>query len=213
MRLITGCLVFAMVLSLTLMVGADVDQLLIPKEAEITPADQAAVDRLEVGKEGIPVKADIRTIQGLATATSGVALNLNQAIIDLKAEVRDNEVLIQLSSDVLFDFDKADIKTEAEPELKKVALIIKEKAKDIVAINGHTDAKGLDDYNLALSVRRAKAIQLWLVEKGGAAADYKVKGYGETQPVASNTKPDGTDNPDGRALNRRVEIVIPAAKP
>lgn len=201
-----------MVLSVSVVVGADDDQQLIPKAAEITAVDQAAVKSLGPEKEALALTSDIRTIQGLVATTSGVALDLNQAIVDLKADVRENEILIQLSSDVLFDFDKADIKAKAEPSLYKVALVIKEKAKGPVAIHGHTDAKGSDDYNRKLSVRRAKAVQRWLVEKGGTTADYKVKGYGETKPVAPDTNLDGTDNPDGRAQNRRVEIVIQAVK-
>ncbi len=185
----------------------------IPSEAEIIASDQAAVDRLGPDRGAVELKADIRVIQSLAVNTSGVALNLQQAIADLKAEVRDNEILIQLSADVLFDFDKADIKADAEDELEKVALIIKDKAKGVVAIHGHTDAKGSNEYNQSLSMRRAKAVQLWLVEKGGAQAQYEVMGYGETQPVAPNTNPDGTDNPDGRAQNRRVEISIQAVTP
>ncbi len=87
------------------------------------------------------------------------------------------------------------------------------KAKGVVAIHGHTDAKGANDYNQSLSVRRAEAVHLWLVEKGGAQANYEIMGHGETQPVAPNTNPDGTDNPDGRAQNRRVEISIQAVTP
>ncbi|PIE82958.1 MAG: cell envelope biogenesis protein OmpA [Candidatus Contendobacter odensis] len=205
-----GSLLFILVLSLA---SNAIAARLIPSEAEILASDQAAVDRLGPDRGAVELKADIRTIQGLAIDTNGVALNLQQAIVDLKAEVRDNEILIQLSADVLFDFDKADIKTDAEGELYKVALIIRNKAKGVVAIHGHTDAKGSNEYNQSLSMRRAKAVHLWLAKKGGAQARYAVVGHGETQPVAPNTNPDGTDNPSGRAQNRRVEISIQAVTP
>ncbi len=211
MKRMTGCLLF--VLLLTLAFNAIAEQRLIPSEAEILASDQAAVDRLGPQRGAIALRSDIREIQGLALGTSGVALNLQQAIADLQAEVRDNQILIQLSTDVLFDFDKADIKPEAESQLHKVALIVKKKAKGAVVIHGHTDAKGSDDYNQTLSLRRAEAVQLWLVKKGDAQAEYEVIGHGETQPVAPNTNPDGTDNPDGRAQNRRVEIAIQAVTP
>jgi outer membrane protein OmpA-like peptidoglycan-associated protein len=192
---------------------------MIPHESIITSADQKAVERLGHRGGGLGVISDIRTIQGLSgttgaaiSATKGEALNLEQAIEDLQADVRDNQIFIQLSSDVLFDFDKSEIKPGAKSELGKLALIIKEKAKGPVAIHGHTDSKGTDDYNEALSLRRANAVKRWLVEQGGARVDYTVKGYGESRPVAPNTHPDGTDNPEGRAQNRRVEIVIQAAQ-
>jgi outer membrane protein OmpA-like peptidoglycan-associated protein len=205
-------LVVVMLLAVPVITRAGDDSSIIPEAADITAADQAAVEKLGPGRGAVSITSDIRTIQGLVSSTSGITLDLKQAIADLKADVRENEILIQLSSDVLFDFDKADIKAGAEAELSKVALIIKEKAKGIVAIHGHTDAKGSEEYNQALSVRRARAVQRWLVEKGGAKADYLVRGFGETKPVEPNQNPDGTDNPKGRARNRRVEIVIQAVK-
>ncbi len=206
MKAMTGCLLFVLLLSLTC--DSIAEQSLIPSEAEILASDQAAVDRLGSERGAVTLISDIREIQGLALGTNGMALNLRQAIADLRAQVLDNEIIIQLSADVLFDFDKADIKPEAEEQLHKVALIIKQKGKGIVVIHGHTDAKGSEDYNQALSIRRARAVQLWLVDKGETRARYKVIGHGETEPVAANSKPDGTDNPEGRAQNRRVEISV-----
>jgi outer membrane protein OmpA-like peptidoglycan-associated protein len=197
-----------MILTLSVFAGADENPAVIPHVADITAADQAAAERLGPDRGALAVQSDVRTIQRIVSSASGVVLNIDQAIVDLKADVRENEILIQLSSDVLFDFDKSEIKAEAEPELSKVALIIREKAKGTVSIFGHTDAKGSDEYNQKLSVRRAEVVRRWLIKKGGADAKYKVQGFGETKPVAPNINPDGTDNPDGRAKNRRVEIVI-----
>jgi outer membrane protein OmpA-like peptidoglycan-associated protein len=117
--------------------------------------------------------------------------------------------VVNLQSDILFDFDKAKIKPAAQQALTKVALIIKKKGTGRVLIAGHTDAKGSEAYNQKLSERRAMAVKNWLVQHGAIAPDRLVtKGYGEARPVAPNTHPDGTDNPEGRARNRRVEITI-----
>jgi outer membrane protein OmpA-like peptidoglycan-associated protein len=78
-----------------------------------------------------------------------------------------------------------------------------------VLIEGYTDSKGKDSYNLKLSDRRASSVKKWLVENAGADAGHiKTKGWGEAKPAVPNEKPDGSDDPDGRQQNRRVEITI-----
>ena len=119
------------------------------------------------------------------------------------------EVKIELSGDVLFDFDKADIRPEATPALQRVVEIIRQYPRASVSIDGYTDAKGAEAYNLRLSDRRAAAVKNWLVEKGGMnGKQIKTKGWGRANPVAPNTHPDGSDNPEGRQKNRRVEITV-----
>ncbi|HET6226597.1 MAG TPA: OmpA family protein [Bacteroidia bacterium] len=78
----------------------------------------------------------------------------------------------------------------------------------IIELSTHTDSKGGDDYNLKLSQRRAEAVQQYLIEKGIDKSRLIAKGYGETVPIAPNTNKDGSDNPEGRQLNRRTEIKI-----
>jgi len=114
-----------------------------------------------------------------------------------------------LSADVLFDFDKADVKKEATASLEKVVTVLKSYPRSEVTIEGHTDAKGLEPYNQKLSERRATSVRQWLVVTGGLA-DMRLltSGYGAKKPVAPNLKPDGSDNPEGRQQNRRVEIVV-----
>ena len=120
-----------------------------------------------------------------------------------------NETIINLSTDILFDFDKAIIKTKAVPTLIRLARLIRQ-SKGIIQLNGFTDSKGTDEYNLDLSERRAESVKQWLVIKGGIDANrLQTKGYGESQPVAPNTKQNGLDNPIGRQKNRRVEVRIP----
>lgn len=119
------------------------------------------------------------------------------------------EVKIELSGDVLFEFDKADIRPDAEPALQRVVEIIKQYPRAAVSIDGYTDAKGADPYNLRLSDRRTVSVKSWLVQKGGMnGKQIKTKGWGKANPVAPNTNPDGSDNPDGRQKNRRVEITV-----
>ena len=143
--------------------------------------------------------------------------DLKFAVIDMDGKTQDlqvketaAEIRIELAADVLFDFDKATIKPEAATALHNVAEIIKEKGKGrSVRIDGHTDRKGSDAYNQKLSERRAASVKQWLSKKEGLGqVKMTTQGFGATKPIAPNTKPDGSDNPDGRQKNRRVEIVI-----
>ena len=130
---------------------------------------------------------------------------------DIQVRETDTELRIELAADVLFDFDKATLQPAAEETLTKAAQIIRDKATRAVRIEGHTDSKGDDAYNQRLSERRADAVRKWLASHGLSGLKFSARGLGETQPIASNTKPDGSDDPDGRRKNRRVEIVIAKA--
>jgi len=114
--------------------------------------------------------------------------------------------LITLNDRVLFDFDKSDIRADAAQVLDTLAAALKDVRASSMEIGGHTDAKGSDDYNLALSQRRAQAVAAALQQRG-AAQQAQARGYGEAQPVAPN-EVGGQDNPGGRQLNRRVEIFL-----
>jgi OmpA-OmpF porin, OOP family len=116
--------------------------------------------------------------------------------------------LIRLPAGILFDFDKATLRPEAAPVLAAVAEALTDQTST-VEVNGHTDAVGDDAYNQDLSERRAQAVIAGL-QADGVSTPLQAHGFGETQPVAPNTL-DGKDNPTGRQLNRRVEIVIPAS--
>ena len=79
-----------------------------------------------------------------------------------------------------------------------------------MAIGGHTDSNGDDAYNQALSEQRAQSVQAALDSRLDDDFTFTVAGHGESQPVAANANDDGSDNPGGRALNRRVEITFPS---
>jgi len=124
---------------------------------------------------------------------------------------------MNLSGDVLFDYDKTALKPAAEEALKKVAVVLSQFPDSMVMVEGYTDSKGGKSVNIQLSQARAAAVKEWLVKNGNvAAASITAKGYGEDNPIAPNTNADGSDNPAGRALNRRVSIIVekpPAAVP
>ena len=118
-------------------------------------------------------------------------------------------IVIELSSDILFDFDRADLRPGAEQSLRKIAEFIAARDKRDVLIEGYTDAKGSDDYNGKLSLARAESVHRWLVRNGRLeSATISTAGRGASNPVAPNTQPDGRDDPVGRQKNRRVEIII-----
>ncbi len=135
-------------------------------------------------------------------------VDMGGKVEDLTVQESDTEVRIDLAADVLFDFDKADLLPKAEETLQKAAVLIRQRnAKGTVRIEGHTDAKGSDAYNQKLSERRAEAVKGWF-ESHGLPQHFATAGFGAKKPVAPNTKADGSDDPEGRAKNRRVEIVV-----
>lgn len=117
--------------------------------------------------------------------------------------------LITFDAGILFDFDRADIRTDAEAALAVVAQALTGHRVADAVISGHTDAVGSDSYNRRLSEKRADAVVVAL-KAAGVATRLTAEGLGETRPVAPN-EVDGQDNPAGRQLNRRVEIFIPAS--
>jgi outer membrane protein OmpA-like peptidoglycan-associated protein len=141
-------------------------------------------------------------------------LDLQRAQQAFQAQQSGRSLSMNLSGDVLFDYDKTALKPEAEVALKKVAVVLSQFPESKVTVEGYTDAKGSKSFNMDLSVQRAQAVKDWLVKNGGVlAANIATKGFGEDYAIAPNKNQDGTDNPLGRALNRRVSIIVekPAA--
>ena len=117
--------------------------------------------------------------------------------------------VITLEDGVLFDFGKSDIRSDAAQTLKSLAGVLNNAKVPTAHIYGHTDSVSDEAFNLQLSQERADAVSAEL-KKDGVSAILDATGYGESKPVAPNENADGSDNPAGRALNRRVEIFIPA---
>ena len=141
-------------------------------------------------------------------------LDLEKARQEFEAQQSGRSLSMNLSGDVLFDYDRAALKPEAEQALKKVAVVLSQFPESKVTVEGYTDSKGTKASNMQLSRERAQAVRDWLVKNGGLlTANISTKGFGEQYPVAPNRNKDGSDNPLGRALNRRVSIIVekPAA--
>lgn len=149
------------------------------------------------------------TAQNSTAAAQGSSLTAQSS--SLSGTETGFNIQINLSSDVLFDFDKAELKPEADSELQKAADIIRQKGKGLIMISGYTDSKGTDAYNKRLSLVRAQAVKNWF-EAQGLHQNYQTEGLGAANPVAPNANDDGSDNPEGRAKNRRVEIIVNKTK-
>ncbi|MCP5104343.1 MAG: OmpA family protein [bacterium] len=168
-----------------------------------------AVKALGPGRGAVAIDYKVVKILGIVKGIKSKSEKIKAALKDLGARETETEFRIELSGDILFDFDKWDIRPVAEGTLRKVGDVINVSGSTQVMISGHTDAKGSDEYNQTLSEKRAESVKGWLIKNAGADAKIiKTVGYGETKPVAPNTKPDGSDNPDGRQKNRRVEITV-----
>ena len=129
--------------------------------------------------------------------------------IDAAKPVQSCGTVITLEDSVLFDFGSSELRGEASTTLTNLATVIKDSKAPKVQVQGHTDSVSDDAFNQKLSEQRAQAVSSAL-KSNGVTADLEAVGYGETKPVAPNENPDGSDNPGGRRLNRRVEVFVPA---
>jgi OmpA-OmpF porin, OOP family len=110
---------------------------------------------------------------------------------------------------IQYEFDKSDILESSKSAIDTTVFALMEANPElIVEIQSHTDNKGSDVYNEKLSQKRAESVVKYLVAKGVLAQRLKAKGYGESKPIAANENQDGSDNPDGRAQNRRTDFII-----
>jgi outer membrane protein OmpA-like peptidoglycan-associated protein len=185
---------------------------------ELAPEPPKTIDGM-----GGAAGGETRSLEGLSSGVGAEARSIEaagakdlaSAMADLHAHTVGQEIHIELSADVLFDFDKADIRPDAATALGKAAVVIRAHPDARVRVEGHTDGKGTHAYNLRLSERRAQAVVRWLQQREGLGSTaFQALGFGETRPIAPNTRPDGSDDPSGRQQNRRVEIVIsPGASP
>ncbi|AHM59146.1 outer membrane protein/peptidoglycan-associated (lipo)protein [Flammeovirgaceae bacterium 311] len=111
-------------------------------------------------------------------------------------------IQVTFEGGILFAFDKEDLTPTAKQNIRELAETLRKYPDTNVLIEGHTDDKGADDYNQRLSERRAQAVAQYVTAQGVSSSRITTRGYGETQPLASN------DSEAGRAQNRRVEVAI-----
>jgi outer membrane protein OmpA-like peptidoglycan-associated protein len=121
------------------------------------------------------------------------------------------EERLRVGADFLFDFDRAEVRPEAGPTLDEIATRLASR-DNAVMIEGHTDGKGTESYNQGLSERRAISVRGSLTARGVPIDRLNVRGYGKLRPVVPNERIDGSDDPEGRQKNRRVEVVVNTCK-
>ena len=146
-----------------------------------------------------------------ALAGGAVGYYMDQQEAKLRAKLRGTGVSVTRSGDniilnmpgnVTFSTGSSDISSSFYAVLDSVALVINEFEKTYVDVVGHTDSVGAADYNQRLSERRAESVAAYLRTRQVLASRLLVRGMGKSSPIASN------DTPEGRSLNRRVEIVL-----
>lgn len=130
-------------------------------------------------------------------------------------DLTDTEVSETLNSgksiilnDLYFIYDKDRLIEDSKPDLTKLIKYMKDNPDVNIILEGHTDFKGEEDYNQTLSEKRSKRVKNKLVAAGISSKRISTVGYGELKPIANNSNPDGSDNPEGRQKNRRVEVKI-----
>jgi outer membrane protein OmpA-like peptidoglycan-associated protein/tetratricopeptide (TPR) repeat protein len=109
---------------------------------------------------------------------------------------------------IYYGFDSANIRSDAAVELDKLARFLQDNPQIKIELGSHTDNLGDDEYNLGLSQRRAESAVNYIISQGVDKNRIRARGYGETRPIAANSNPDGSDNPEGRQKNRRTEIKV-----
>jgi outer membrane protein OmpA-like peptidoglycan-associated protein len=151
-------------------------------------------------------------LAGCAAKKQPSALEAELGASGFETRTDDRGVTV-LVTDVLFDFDSDALTPAGGEAVGKIAEIVKRlAAKNELICEGHTDARGSEAYNFELSLRRARRVAEALASAGIALGRISAQGLGESRPLAVETKPDGSDDPDGRARNRRVEVVIANAQ-
>jgi len=132
------------------------------------------------------------------------AVEIEQSVPDAKVERVGEGIVVEFSSNVLFGFDKSNLSVEAKTNLNKLVTILNDYPDTDIELQGHTDSKGTNDYNMALSEQRAYAVSAYLSDQGISTMRTSILGFGEAVPKYDN------ESENGRAQNRRVEFLITA---
>jgi len=151
----------------------------------------AEMEQLGEERDALVIEAREREIRTLQTE-----------LAELQADRTERGLVVTLGDEILFDVDEAELKPGGMQRLARVAEFLRQNPDRNVLIEGHTDSTAPDAYNLALSQRRANAVEDFLIAQGVDPTRISATGYGEGQPIATN------DTVAGRQANRRVEIVV-----
>jgi outer membrane protein OmpA-like peptidoglycan-associated protein len=152
-------------------------------------------------REAMNAQSQAEAAKNQTAAAQAQLANAQQQLADLQAKQTDRGVVVTLG-DVLFDTGQATLKPGANLALNRLSTFLSSNPQTKVLIEGHTDGRGGDDYNIGLSERRARAVATELESRGISADQVQTLGRGKAYPVASN------DTAEGRQQNRRVEIVF-----
>ncbi|NOZ53140.1 MAG: OmpA family protein [Gammaproteobacteria bacterium] len=118
-----------------------------------------------------------------------------------------DSIVLNMPSNITFDTNSANLKSRFNETLNSVVLVLNEYQSTLITAMGHTDSTGSNEYNQSLSERRALAVANYFINKGVAQERLAAIGYGENQPIASNT------SANGRSVNRRVELKLDPVTP
>ena len=132
------------------------------------------------------------------------AEEIREEIPDVNVERVGEGIIVEFTNDILFGFDSSLLTAQATDNLDKLVTILQKYPDTNIEIHGHTDSSGSEEYNQALSERRAESVAQYLITDGIAIERLAIIGFGETQPKYSN------ETALGRAQNRRVEFAITA---
>ena len=190
--------------------GSETDRLRL--QARTAEAEQATQRAQDATRNAQLAQQQALSAEQRAQQQRQAALSAQDRVRALEGQLRELEAqqtergLLVTLGDVLFAFDKAELSAQAAPRMDKLASFLAQFPDRKVLIEGFTDSVGSDRYNLSLSERRAQAARDALVQRGVDRTRIAARGHGKSHPVASNA------SPEGRAMNRRVEIVIADAQ-
>ena len=172
-----------------------------------------ALGGLIVGEAtGADTRKSVLLGAGIGALTGGgIGLYMDQQEAELRTQLQGtgvsvtrvgNNIVLNMPSNITFGVDQDAIKPEFYNVLSSVSLVLKKFDRTLVDVYGHTDSDGSDDYNFGLSQRRATSVATFVSNSGIDSRRFVIRGYGESQPIASNA------TAAGKAANRRVEIQI-----
>ncbi len=174
------------------------------------------ITKITTTKEGYklcaPINKNIRIIaskDGYLTDSYDINTNGDYDKIRYDLELKKEELNLTYQIDnILYDFNSSILRSASKDELNNILRLLQLNPNIILEIGSHTDSKGSVEYNVSLSERRAQSVVEYLIGSGIPSHRLQAKGYGESKPIARNKNKDGTDNPEGRQLNRRTEFKI-----
>jgi outer membrane protein OmpA-like peptidoglycan-associated protein len=183
------------------------ENLAVEKKARAETEKREATTRVETEKREAASGAQLATEQAARAAAEKRAADAVLALANLAAVKEEARgLVITLSGSVLFASDQSALLPSAQSRLSHVAEALLANGQRTIVVEGHSDSKGKDAHNVELSLRRAEAVRSFLISKGYDASRITAQGIGKDRPIADN----GTV--EGRANNRRVEIVVSPAK-